>query len=517
MTTSVVAKVAGVYVDQTTITVAPSGAADNVAIQDAVNKVNALGGGTVQLLAGTYDIQIAIAMLTGVTLKGVGWNTILRLHNNVAYSNDANLISAVTTTTDGIINWAVRDLQLDGNKANQVSFVFGQDNAWNGVHCIATGSGTIRNFVIENVFTHDNGHHGFFVANQCNDWAIRNNTCTLNGARAMHCHAGGTTAAESSNRYIVSGNTVHDNGSAASAPYSGIFVLYDNTYDSVVSHNICYNERGMGIDISGAEGGVSSSGRMTCVDNIITNCAAGIVFGAGVSKLTIANNVITGISNVVYPTGYGYGIFGNTGGVATAGSHITITGNVITGGSSEGIILNQNASGRWTDIIIANNVVTGNATDTAVAHNGVVVYKATGVVISSNSIYQNGNATNPYPQLRLLDVTNGIVIGNIIDASNINYIPMDSDATCVSLTVCDNWLARSGGGAVMRVLSTTSSVFNNGLNLAPGAGTYGPRFNVQNAGGALAATLLNAPVAGNPAVWLDVIDNNGTHRQIPAW
>lgn len=37
-----------------------------------------------------------------------------------------------------------------------------------------------------------------------------------------------------------------------------------------------------------------------------------------------------------------------------------------------------------------------------------------------------------------------------------------------------------------------------------------------NGAGALAGTLLNSPVAGNPTKWLP-IDDNGTTRYIPAW
>lgn len=59
------------------------------------------------------------------------------------------------------------------------------------------------------------------------------------------------------------------------------------------------------------------------------------------------------------------------------------------------------------------------------------------------------------------------------------------------------------GGSIVAALTNAQNILKNSVTLNNGAG-------------ALAGTLTNSPVTGNPTKWIP-IDDNGTTRYIPAW
>ena len=77
------------------VTVGPAGAdlvgADNGVIQAAVDRVAALGGGTVALQPGTYVMHDSVHLRSGVTLKGAGAETVLRKAPCVSSALSADL------------------------------------------------------------------------------------------------------------------------------------------------------------------------------------------------------------------------------------------------------------------------------------------------------------------------------------------------------------------------------------------------------------------------------------------
>ncbi len=56
----------------------------------------------------------------------------------------------------------------------------------------------------------------------------------------------------------------------------------------------------------------------------------------------------------------------------------------------------------------------------------------------------------------------------------------------------------------------------NGLRITGDTFLIHSGTNYGNGAGAALGTLANAPIAGNPTVWIP-IDDNGTLRHIPAW
>lgn len=104
------------------ITVAPGGN-----IQSAIDQVNASGGGTVKLRAGTHTINAALLMRSNVTLKGAGAGS-TTIQNTGASAN----YSLVIKPTAALSNVTVRDLSLDGrHSAGGNGLFFEGDNTTN--------------------------------------------------------------------------------------------------------------------------------------------------------------------------------------------------------------------------------------------------------------------------------------------------------------------------------------------------------------------------------------------------
>lgn len=97
-------------------------ATDNTAvIQAAIDEANSAGGGTVVFGDGTYRSN-KLTLYSNVRLAGQGpRTTILKLNNarNEALVQTLNFTTLTGTTALGTSGWALVDLTLDGNKANQ--------------------------------------------------------------------------------------------------------------------------------------------------------------------------------------------------------------------------------------------------------------------------------------------------------------------------------------------------------------------------------------------------------------
>ncbi len=104
-----------------------NGVNDQVIINNAIAQVGAMGGGTVLLLEGTYNISDNILITQdNVTFSGVGWNTVVKLADNTELQSAGLLRSAFHRSADNIAkthftNQHFTSMRLDGNKANQVS------------------------------------------------------------------------------------------------------------------------------------------------------------------------------------------------------------------------------------------------------------------------------------------------------------------------------------------------------------------------------------------------------------
>lgn len=102
--------------------------ADDVAINAAIVSQSAAaaaaggnGMGVVEVW-GQCDITSAILPKNYVWIRGGGvGSTILKLHANTAYSDNANVIFAKASASADLTNFAITDLSVDGNSANQLT------------------------------------------------------------------------------------------------------------------------------------------------------------------------------------------------------------------------------------------------------------------------------------------------------------------------------------------------------------------------------------------------------------
>lgn len=103
---------------------------NTTAIQAAINAALAAGGGVVYFPPGTY-LTNKLTMVRNVTLMGAGQKaTSIKLRNgqntNLIETQDANTLLATGLTPTGTRsagagNWSIRDLTLDGNRANNTT------------------------------------------------------------------------------------------------------------------------------------------------------------------------------------------------------------------------------------------------------------------------------------------------------------------------------------------------------------------------------------------------------------
>jgi hypothetical protein len=103
----------------------PTGVAatDTAAIHNAENALNAFGGGALLFQPGTYVVN-GLTKQSAVTWQGAGrYATIIQLANgantDVVQGANFSTLTLSGSITGGIGGWGIRDLTIDGNKANQ--------------------------------------------------------------------------------------------------------------------------------------------------------------------------------------------------------------------------------------------------------------------------------------------------------------------------------------------------------------------------------------------------------------
>lgn len=153
---------------------------DSIAIQRAINKAYENGGGRVLLNAKTYVASVDIKK--GVTLEGVAKDkTTIKLPDGTSGR------ACINATDVDSVKWTVKSLTIDGNKANNVASSSNVQGT--GIYISRSSTGDYydtyalirdvdikscvkhglmvqansREIRYENVTSHDNGFHGFYI------------------------------------------------------------------------------------------------------------------------------------------------------------------------------------------------------------------------------------------------------------------------------------------------------------------------------------------------------------------
>jgi hypothetical protein len=263
-----------------------TGADASTVIQSAINALT--NGGRIFIKTGLYLIYSPIELKSNVDIYGEGWSTILKLADNRPNSIPENWVDhcVLWHESGAIENITIKDLQIDGNKANQA---FGNIN--HGIACIYIGNTEeSQNVKIINCYVHDHLQFGIefdygpyhdykvlyckVINNNYNDisFICGNNEVYL--CEAIGNTVGGNTGDMGIAVYSWGSGSIHhinivDNvvltmtGAGSSGEYHCGIRLETGAQYCLVQGNIIYNNK------IGIQTHPNSLGYHTIVDNVI--------------------------------------------------------------------------------------------------------------------------------------------------------------------------------------------------------------------------------------------------------
>jgi parallel beta-helix repeat protein len=283
--------------------------ADGTGDQTEINAaLTAAAGGKVYLIEGTYYISAAISIANNTTLAGAGSGTIIAIPNaqNGTYSM---IVNTDITTGTGV---TVRDLAIDGNKANQTGgYMYAMHIENLGNDSAGRAGGLITNVDIKNIRgdglwleTSEKtslmnnrvtgiGAYGFYI-DSSNYNMFTNNTASANewhgfGVYGNNNTLTGNTASSNpvANGFEISGNnnTITANSGLSNASY-GFSV---SGTSNVFTGNTAKGNTAYGVWVSGSSHIVSNN---VMADNGFTTTNNGLYLFSADSN-TITGNYIT--------------------------------------------------------------------------------------------------------------------------------------------------------------------------------------------------------------------------------
>ncbi|GAB3386586.1 glycosyl hydrolase family 28-related protein [Azotobacter armeniacus] len=205
---------------------------DRVAIQAAIDAAHASGGGTVHLPPGEYRVSGAgapgdgcLMLKDNVYLAGAGMGqTVIKLVDGWNQKVTGMVRSAYGEETS---NFGMRDLTLDGNRANNIEKVDGWFNGY-----IPGQAGTDRNVTIERVEVREMSGYGFDPHEQTINLVLRDSVAHHNGLDGFVAD------------YQING--IFENNVAYSNDRHG-FNVVTSTHDFTMTNNIAYGNGGNGL------------------------------------------------------------------------------------------------------------------------------------------------------------------------------------------------------------------------------------------------------------------------------
>lgn len=358
----------------------------DVAIQAAVASLPT-NGGSVYLMEGTYTIDTALLLNSNTTFTGAGRNsTIIKLKS--AYNASINLFN-IDSGFNYRNNIVIKDLTIDGNKANQTA------GTQYGIYFYRLGNQTTTTvgFSVNNVYIKDMRSNGMFIEQSANS-KISNSYFMTNGGAGIYENS-------SSSRNSFTNNTSRENG--------GIGIDSEGSYD-IISDNFSQGNTSHGIDTYGSSAqitsnmvtnnggvGINSTGTDAVItaNTIASNTSRGLVIdqNAKVTDNVIQSNGSSGIytqylnnaatiSNNTIRLNTGNGIDFNRG-----GSNSSITGNTIESNTAAGIDIHGYLYQIVTGNVISSNYIGSNAT------YGITLSSTAHASVTGNTLVNNGGAT----------------------------------------------------------------------------------------------------------------------------
>jgi hypothetical protein len=429
--------------------------------QRALDHVNASGGGTLNVPAGTYKVTGTITTYSNVTIRGSSHKAKIQ----------ANAPSFAVISGSGVSHSRVENLTIAGLASFGV--LFSASSFVQVVNCDISGMTDSTNasgyatgiacWVCDDVILRDNYLHGngyLTTSAAAADIQINGNGVNV-GSQRIHVinnRALSTTVNVNILLYDVQQSRVSGNTAAGARIFSagagGYGILLYRTVnnsglmqDNIVTENFVYSTEGTGIYLQ-------NSLRSVISDNILVNTASvqdetSLLVGAIANNAT--NGTITG--NVIISAGRSGIVIGNP----TAAATFTIEDNsidTVTLGSKVGIyfrglVRNSVIAGNAitnvgigigtppVDQALVNNLYSHNNIKTTTVGGGIVLYGSSrssfignviedvaqdGIalvavsvhnIFSGNSIFNGSTSVNnTYSGISLAGVTHNVVVGN---------------------------------------------------------------------------------------------------------
>ena len=323
---------------------------DQVQINQALT---AATGKKVVLLAGTYTIDASISVPNNTTLSGIGQGTLITIPNALNTNFSAIINTDQTTGT----NVTLRDLKLDGNKANQSGSV-----GMAGIDFNNMGGGTGAS-----------ARQGARISNaQSNNWYYGGGT---------NCQVGAGICLRTSNNNTLTGNTAQGN-------YYGIYLSSSN--NNALTGNAAQGNS-YGILLSSSSGNTltgdtaqgntygiylsSSSGNTLTGDTAQGNSNVGIYLFSSSNSNTLTGNAAQGNN---------YGIY------LSSSSSNALSGNTAQGNTSYGIYLGSSSNNNS----VGSNKVHDNGN--TINNYGIYLTTSDSNTITGNDITDTSCTTTCY-------------------------------------------------------------------------------------------------------------------------
>jgi len=290
------------------------GVNDQVEINQAITDLSALGGGTVLLRRGTYDIRDQINLASYIVVTGEGYATLLRIPD--AFNANLPVFYGLN-----ISNVLISDLRIDGNRANQT---VGEQY---GFYFSGVTYSTIRSCRVDNMrypaIRFLNSDHNLVEGNQLINinlaaiWTLTSDYNVIVDNVLNAINDAGFLGGGSDN--IFGYNEIYGAVNNWGIDYSGD----GNSRNTIIGNIIHDNPGSIGIYIGSSGAGTATDNAV--IGNIVENNDAGIALDVGAHRCTVTGNICRG--NVYY------GIW------VEECNLVSITGNIVYGNGRHGIAL----------------------------------------------------------------------------------------------------------------------------------------------------------------------------------
>lgn len=300
------------------------GTNDEIEINNAISELT--GGGEVKLTEGTFLPNASIILNDNIHFAGSG-NTVIKWPDG--RDGFTNIISAEGTESVNKQNIQIKNLTIDGNKANQD---FGSQG---GINLIYLTNAIVENVIVYNLY----GGNGIFVSTS--------NNITVNKSTAFGCGTAGIDIVYSTN-CNVEGNITYNNlrgiegnncqyvNFLNNTSYQNIgngIYLYQSSHCSINANTVKENEQtNPGGGDPSANILIAESSYNNIQNNLVRRGTLTDKATSGICILDTASTVNLVSNNDCYQGGITYGIRNFAGSTTNFGSGNRLnTGNWATG------------------------------------------------------------------------------------------------------------------------------------------------------------------------------------------